>query len=87
MTGTFDRIVSVGMFEHVGVPHYREFFDKIRDSLAEDGVALIHTIGQTTAQMSRASPCPRSSTSWPAKGPGRQKQPRLSNSISKTTER
>jgi cyclopropane-fatty-acyl-phospholipid synthase len=46
MTGTFDRIVSVGMFEHVGVPHYQEFFAKVRDSLADDGVALIHTIGR-----------------------------------------
>jgi len=46
VTGTFDRIVSVGMFEHVGVPHYGKFFGKIRDRLAEDGVALIHTIGQ-----------------------------------------
>lgn len=46
VTGTFDRIVSVGMFEHVGIPHYRTFFAKVRDSLTEDGVALIHTIGQ-----------------------------------------
>ena len=44
--GTFDRIVSVGMFEHVGVPHYREYFGKVRDLLTEDGVALIHTIGR-----------------------------------------
>ncbi|MDD9724989.1 cyclopropane-fatty-acyl-phospholipid synthase [Roseovarius sp. SK2] len=47
VTGTFDRIVSVGMFEHVGVPHYREYFRTVHDLLAEDGVALIHTIGQT----------------------------------------
>ena len=44
---TFDRIVSVGMFEHVGRPHYRTFFSKIRNLLAPDGVALIHTIGRT----------------------------------------
>jgi cyclopropane-fatty-acyl-phospholipid synthase len=44
--GPFDRIVSVGMFEHVGVPHYREYFGKVRDLLAPDGVALIHTIGR-----------------------------------------
>lgn len=44
--GPFDRIVSVGMFEHVGVPHYREYFDHIRDFLTPDGVALIHTIGR-----------------------------------------
>lgn len=46
LTGRFDRIVSVGMFEHVGVPHYRDYFAKIRDLLADDGVALIHTIGR-----------------------------------------
>jgi cyclopropane-fatty-acyl-phospholipid synthase len=44
--GQFDRIVSVGMFEHVGVPHFREYFRKVRDLLADDGVALIHTIGR-----------------------------------------
>ncbi len=43
---TFDRIVSVGMFEHVGVPHYREYFRHVRNMLTEDGVALIHTIGR-----------------------------------------
>jgi len=41
----YDRIVSVGMFEHVGVGHYREYFEKVRDLLTDDGVALIHTIG------------------------------------------
>ncbi len=45
---TFDRIVSVGMFEHVGVGHYREFFDVVRRSLRPDGVALLHAIGRTT---------------------------------------
>jgi cyclopropane-fatty-acyl-phospholipid synthase len=44
--GQFDRIVSVGMFEHVGVVHYRSFFEKIRELLAPDGVALIHSIGR-----------------------------------------
>jgi cyclopropane-fatty-acyl-phospholipid synthase len=44
--GVYDRIVSVGMFEHVGVPHYRTFFKKIYDSLAPDGVALLHHIGR-----------------------------------------
>ena len=44
--GPYDRIVSVGMFEHVGVNHYEEYFSKIRDLLAPDGVALIHTIGR-----------------------------------------
>lgn len=44
--GVFDRIVSVGMFEHVGVPHYKEFFATLRDRLTDDGVALLHTIGR-----------------------------------------
>ena len=44
---SFDRIVSVGMFEHVGVPHYREYFRHVHDRLKPDGVALIHTIGWT----------------------------------------
>lgn len=46
-TGKFDRIVSVGMFEHVGVRHYPEFFAKVRDLLADDGVALLHSIGRS----------------------------------------
>ncbi len=44
VTGTFDRIVSVGMFEHVGALHYDEYFRKIYDLLPDDGVALLHTI-------------------------------------------
>jgi cyclopropane-fatty-acyl-phospholipid synthase len=44
--GTFDRIVSVGMFEHVGPPYYGRFFSKVRDLLTRDGVALIHSIGR-----------------------------------------
>ena len=46
LDGQFDRIVSVGMFEHVGVMHYPEFFGTVRDLLAEDGVALLHSIGR-----------------------------------------
>ena len=46
VSGTFDRIVSVGMFEHVGVPHYRDFFATLRERLSDDGVALVHTIGR-----------------------------------------
>ena len=42
----FDRIVSVGMFEHVGAKHYDEFFDKCRELLKPDGVMLLHTIGK-----------------------------------------
>lgn len=44
--GTFDRIVSVGMFEHVGPAHYKAFFRKCRELLADDGVMLLHTIGR-----------------------------------------
>ena len=44
--GQFDRIVSIGMFEHVGAAHYDEFFAKCRDLLAPDGVMLLHTIGK-----------------------------------------
>lgn len=46
LEGKFDRIVSVGMFEHVGVPQYETFFAKCRDLLTEDGVMLLHTIGR-----------------------------------------
>ncbi len=45
--GTYDRIVSVGMFEHVGVPYYPAFFAKVRELLADDGAMLLHTIGRT----------------------------------------
>ena len=41
----FDRIVSVGMFEHVGRKFYRTFFKKMCDILNKDGIALLHTIG------------------------------------------
>ncbi|MFT3987261.1 class I SAM-dependent methyltransferase [Aestuariivirga sp.] len=44
--GPFDRIVSVGMFEHVGINHFDAFFGKVRDLLTEDGVALLHSIGR-----------------------------------------
>jgi cyclopropane-fatty-acyl-phospholipid synthase len=44
--GRFDRIVSIGMFEHVGAAHYDEFFAACRNLLAEDGVMLLHTIGK-----------------------------------------
>lgn len=46
VSGPFDRIVSIGMFEHVGLPHYDTYFQKIRDLLTPDGVALVHTIGR-----------------------------------------
>ena len=46
VTGKFDRIVSVGMFEHVGARHYDEFYAKCRELLTDDGVMLLHTIGK-----------------------------------------
>lgn len=45
LTGTFDRIVSIGMFEHVGPKNYRDFFHHCDRLLSEDGVMLHHTIG------------------------------------------
>nr|HMN55500.1 cyclopropane-fatty-acyl-phospholipid synthase family protein [Sphingopyxis sp.] len=47
--GSFDRIVSVGMFEHVGPPFYFAFFRKCRELLTDDGVMLLHTIGRMGA--------------------------------------
>jgi cyclopropane-fatty-acyl-phospholipid synthase len=44
--GPFDRIVSVGMFEHVGVGHFREFFETCRDLMTPDGVMVLHSIGR-----------------------------------------
>lgn len=46
VTEKFDRVVSVGMFEHVGRKQYQTFFNKVYECLEEDGVALIHTIGR-----------------------------------------
>ncbi len=57
--GPFDRIVSVGMFEHVGVKFYDAFFNKLRDLLAPDGVILLHTIGRTDG--------PGATNAWTAK--------------------
>jgi cyclopropane-fatty-acyl-phospholipid synthase len=47
VTGRFDRIVSVGMFEHVGVGFYDSYFRKCADLLAEDGVFVLHSIGRS----------------------------------------
>ena len=44
--GPFDRVVSVGMFEHVGPAHFETYFARVADLLTDDGVALIHTIGR-----------------------------------------
>ena len=47
LKGKFNRIVSVGMLEHVGRKFYKTFFKKINNLMTDDGVALIHTIGST----------------------------------------
>jgi cyclopropane-fatty-acyl-phospholipid synthase len=47
VAGPFDRIVSVGMFEHVGRPHFQEYFDQVARLLTDDGVALVHSIGRS----------------------------------------
>jgi cyclopropane-fatty-acyl-phospholipid synthase len=49
LTGTFDRIYSLGMFEHVGERNYATFFAKVRELLAPDGLFLLHTIGANTS--------------------------------------
>lgn len=59
VTGRFDRIVSVGMFEHVGPPHYREFFRQCANLLTDDGVMLLHTIGRMAG--------PGTTDAWTAK--------------------
>jgi cyclopropane-fatty-acyl-phospholipid synthase len=59
MGGSFDRIVSVGMFEHVGVGFYRTFFDTVARCLNPDGLALLHTIGRSDG--------PGSTNPWIAK--------------------
>lgn len=45
VTERFDRLVSVGMFEHVGVHHYGEYFAKVNELMTEDGLMLLHSIG------------------------------------------
>ncbi len=45
--GTYDRVVSVGMFEHVGINHYGTFFAALKRLLNDDGVAIIHAIGRS----------------------------------------
>lgn len=46
LRGKFDRVVSVGMLEHVGAPQFQTYFDKVAELMAPDGVALIHSIGR-----------------------------------------
>jgi len=48
LTGPYDRIISVGMFEHVGAPNYQEYFDTVARLLDDDGVAVIHSIGRNS---------------------------------------
>jgi len=48
LQGQFDRIVSVGMFEHVGVNHYQEMFEKVRRLLKPDGIFVLHSIGRAS---------------------------------------
>jgi cyclopropane-fatty-acyl-phospholipid synthase len=62
--GTFDRIVSVGMFEHVGKAYFPPFFEKCRDLLSDDGVMLLHTIGRWDA------PSPTNAWVWKYIFPG-----------------
>lgn len=50
LTGKFDRIYSLGMFEHVGFRNYHTYFDTARRLLHEDGLFLLHTIGSNTSQ-------------------------------------
>ncbi len=47
VTAKYDRIVSVGMFEHVGLKNYQEFFDKIAALLTDDGVVVLHSVGSS----------------------------------------
>ncbi|MBX9700294.1 MAG: cyclopropane-fatty-acyl-phospholipid synthase family protein [Acetobacteraceae bacterium] len=54
-----DRIVSIGMFEHVGLAHYRRFFRAVHGALKPDGVALVHAIGRASG--------PASTNPWLAK--------------------
>src|SRR5581483_2252608 len=48
VTGPFDRIVSVGMFEHVGIDFYETYFKRCAELLTEDGVMLLHSIGRSS---------------------------------------
>jgi len=59
VTEKFDRIVSVGMFEHVGVGYYDTFFRKCAETLKEDGVIMLHSIGRSER--------PTSTNAWIAK--------------------
>lgn len=47
----FDRIIEIGMFEHVGVKNYREFMEVVHRNLTDDGLFMLHTIGSNTSTM------------------------------------
>ena len=55
LDGQFDRIVSIGMFEHVGAYHYDEFFAKVKAMMPDDGLMMLHSIG-SSAPPSTSSP-------------------------------
>ena len=50
MDGEFDRVISIGMFEHVGVKNYRAYMEKVRQLLSTDGLFVLHTIGGNFSQ-------------------------------------
>jgi len=52
LKGTFDRIVSIGMFEHVGLVNYRSYMQVVNRCLKDDGLFLLHTIGNNTSARS-----------------------------------
>ena len=52
VTGSFDPIVSLGIFEHVGHPHYRTYMRVVREHLRDEGLFLLHTIGKDTSENS-----------------------------------
>jgi len=52
LDGKFDRIVSIGMFEHVGYKNYRRYFNKVSQLLSDDGLFLLHSIGGNLSQTS-----------------------------------
>lgn len=51
LEGTFDRIVSIGMFEHVGHRNYATYFDTVQRLLAKDGLFVLHTIGSNKSDI------------------------------------
>ena len=51
VAGSFDRIVSVGMFEHVGVDFYDAYFRRCAELLNDDGIMVLHSIGRSTGPM------------------------------------